>query len=193
MWGAKWRIKQNPGKTKVIIFPRSVLARKTEPYLKLYGETLKVYPQVKFLAITSDSQPTFQKHLEDILDHCNIRYHRLRLLVHQKWGPSPSTIIQIYKQCIQPIFDYSSLLMITTSDSIISKIQWFQNKFFRLAFCLPKYICPELLHDSAGLPCVKDRLLSCATKSLDRNAQNTLVEESTALILPGNVSQCHYQ
>ena len=51
MWCAKWRIKLNPGKTKVIIFSRSILTRKTEPNLKLYGETPKVYPQVKFLGI----------------------------------------------------------------------------------------------------------------------------------------------
>ena len=35
------------GKNKVITFSRSMLARKTEPNLKLYGET-QVYPQVKF-------------------------------------------------------------------------------------------------------------------------------------------------
>ena len=40
MWCAKWRIKLNPEKTKVIIFSRSKLARKAEPNLKLYGETL---------------------------------------------------------------------------------------------------------------------------------------------------------
>ena len=34
---AKWRIKLNPEKTKVSIFSRSILARKTEPNLKLYG------------------------------------------------------------------------------------------------------------------------------------------------------------
>ena len=41
MWCAKWRIKLNPIKTKVIIFSRPILARKTELNLKLYGETLK--------------------------------------------------------------------------------------------------------------------------------------------------------
>ena len=55
MWCAKWRIKLNPEKTKVIIFSRSILARKTETNLKLYGDTLKVYPQVKFLGITFNS------------------------------------------------------------------------------------------------------------------------------------------
>ena len=179
MWCAKWRIKLNSVKTKVIIFSRSILARKTELNLKLYGETLKIYCQVKFLGITFDSQLNFKKHFEDIPDRCNTRYHRLRLLANKKWGPSPATLIQIYKQCVRPIFEYGSLSTITASDYIISKIQRLQNKFIRLAPRLPKYICSKLLHDySTGLPYVKDRLLSCATKSPDRIAQNTLVEES---------------
>ena len=69
MWCAKWRIKLNPEKTKVIIFSRSILTRKTELNLKLYGKTLKIYPQVNFLDITFDSQLNFKKHFEDILDH----------------------------------------------------------------------------------------------------------------------------
>ena len=167
MWCAKWRIKLNPVKTKVIIFSMSTLTRKTELNLKLYGETLKIYHQVKFLGITFDSQLNFKKHFEDILNRCNTRYHRLRLLVNKKWA----TLIQIYKQCVHPIFEYGSVSTITASDNIISKIQRLQNKFILLAFRLLKYICSKLLHDSSGLPYVKDRLLSCATKSLDRIAQ----------------------
>ena len=83
---AKWRIKLNPTETKVIIFSRSILARKTELNLNLYGETLKIYPQVKFLGIPFDSQLNFKKHFEEILDRCNTRYHRLRLLVNKKMG-----------------------------------------------------------------------------------------------------------
>ena len=155
--------------------------QKTEPNLKLYGETLKVYPEVKFLGITFDSQLTFQKHFEGILDRCNTRYHRLKLLANKKWGSSPSTMTQIYKQCVRTIFGYGSLSTIATSDNIISKIQRLQNKFIRLALRLPKYICPKLLHDSVGLPFVKDRLPSCATKSPDRIAQNPLVEEPISI------------
>ena len=164
--------------TKVIIFSRSILARRTKPNLKLYGETLKVYPQVKFLGISLDSQLTFKKYFKDILDRCNTRYHRLRLLANKKWGPGPSTLIQIYKQCVRPIFEYGSISTIIASDYIISKIQRLQNKFIWPALRLPKCICSKLLHDSSGLPYVKDRLLSCASQSLDRIAQNPLVEEA---------------
>ena len=133
---------------------------------------------MKFLGITFDSQLNFKKHFEEILDRCNTRYHRLRLLVNKKWRPSPATLIQIYKQYVRPIFEYGSLSTITASDYIISQIQRLQNKFIRLALRLPKYIFTKLLHDSTGLPYVKDRLLSSATKSLDRIAQNPLVRES---------------
>ena len=161
-WCAKWRIKLNPKKTKVIIFSRSSLARSSELILKLYGERLKIYPQVKFQGITFDSKFTFRKHFEEILGRCNIRYHRIRYLVNKKWGSSWSTILQIYKQCVRPIFKYGSLSTITASDTIISKIQRLQNKFIRLALHLPKYISVKLLYDSSGLPYVKERLLSCA-------------------------------
>ena len=93
-WCAKWRIKLNPEKTKVVIFSRSYLATKSELTLKLYGERLKIYPQVKFLGITFDSNFTFKKLFEDILRRCNARYNRIRLLANKKWGPSPSTILQ---------------------------------------------------------------------------------------------------
>ena len=153
----------------------SPFARKSEPVLKLYGVRLKIYPQVKFLGITFNSKLTFQKHFEEILGRCK---HQVPLIVNTKLGPSPPTILQIYKECVRPIFEYGSLLTITTSDTIMSKIQRFQNKFIQLALSLPKYISVKLLHDSSGLPYVKDRLLSCATRTLERVSKNPLVEES---------------
>ena len=135
---------------------------------------------MKFLGITFDSKFTVKKHFEDILGRCNARFNRIRLLTNKKWGPSPSTILQIYKQCVLSICEYGSLSTITTSDTIISEIQRLQNKLIRLALRLPKYIRVKLLHDSSGLPYVKDRLFSRATKTLARISANPLVEESTS-------------
>ena len=118
---------------------------------------LKIHPQVKFLGITFDSKLTFQRHFEEILGRCNTRHHRVRPIANKKRGPSPSTILQIHKQCVRPIFEYGSPSTITTLDTIISKIQRPQNKFIRPALRLPKYISAKPLHDSSGLPYAKDR------------------------------------
>ena len=175
-WCAKWRMKLNPEKTKVIIFSRSPLARKSEPVLKLYGNRLKIYPKVKFLGITFDSKLTFRKHFEEILGHCNTRYHRVRLIVSRKMGTQHIHHITNF-QAMCPT-KYGSLSTITTLDTSISKIQRLQNKFIQLVLRFPKYISVKLLHDSSGLPYVKDRLLSCATRILERISKNPLVEES---------------
>ena len=91
----------------------------------------------------------------------------------------PSDRVAMVKQhALRATTEFSLFTTITASDYIISIIQRLQNRFIRLALRLPKYICSKLLHDSTGLPYVKDRLLSCATKSLDRIAQNPLVGES---------------
>ena len=82
------------------------------------------------------------------------------------------------QQCVRPIFEYGSFSTTTTSYTIISKLQWLQNKFIRLALRLPEYITVKLLHDSSGLPYGKARLLSCETRTLERISKNPLVEES---------------
>ena len=95
--------KTNSRETKVIIFSKSRSAIRAEPALSLHGDLLSYYPHIKFLVITFDNRVTFTKHFEEILERCNQKFHRLRILVNKKWGPSPETILQIYKQCVRPI------------------------------------------------------------------------------------------
>ena len=128
-WCAKWRIKLNPEKTKVIIFSKSRTAIRAEPALSLYGDLLSYYPHIKFLGITFDNRMTFKKYIEEILERCNQNFHRLRILVNKKWGPSPATILQIYKQCVRSIFEYEIVSAITVSETVITKIQKVLNSF----------------------------------------------------------------
>ena len=78
-WCAKWRIKLNPEKTKVIIFSRSQAAVRAEPALSLYGDLLSYYPHIKFLVITFDNRMAFTKPFEEILERFNHKFHRLRI------------------------------------------------------------------------------------------------------------------
>ena len=85
---AKWRIKLNPEKTKVIIFSKSRSAIRAEPALSLCGDLLSYYPHIKFLGITFDNRMTFTKPSEEILERCKNKFHRLRISVSKKWGRS---------------------------------------------------------------------------------------------------------
>ena len=108
-WYAKWRIRLNPEKNSY------KTAIRAEPVLSLYGDLLSYYPHIKFLGITFDDRMTFIKHFEEILERCKQKFHCLRILVNKKWGPSPTTILQIYKQCVRPIFEYGIVSTITVS------------------------------------------------------------------------------
>ena len=94
-WCAKWRIKLNPEKTKVIIFSKSQTAIGVKPALSLYGDLLSYCPHIKFLGITFGNRKTFIKHFEEILECRSQKFHRLRILVNNKWDPSLTTILQI--------------------------------------------------------------------------------------------------
>ena len=138
-------------KTKVIIFSKSQTAIRAEPALSLYSDLLSYYPQIKFPGITFDNRMTFTKHFEEILECCNQKFHCLRILVNKKWGTSLATILQIYKQCVRPIFEYGIVSTITVSETVITKIQRVQNSFIRLALRLPKYVSARLLHEALRL------------------------------------------
>ena len=138
------------------------ICKRAEPALSLYGDLLSSYPHIKFLGVTFDNRMTFTKHFEEILECCNNKFHPLRILVNKKRGPSPATILQIYKQCVRPIFEYWIVSTITVSESVINKIQRVQNSFIRLALRLPKYVSARLIHEASGLPYVRERLITVA-------------------------------
>ena len=134
---------------KVIIFSRYIPAGKTELNLKLYGETLKAHPQVKFLGITFDSQFSFKKQYEDIPDRCNTRYHRLRLLANQKWGPSPFKFTNSVSDQFLNTVLFRQLLPRTISPAKFSgsKTSIFSLPFvYQNTFVLSCYMTPLAFH-----------------------------------------------
>ena len=88
-WCSRWRIKLNPEKTKLFMFSRTLKETANKPALFLYGVQLSYFPHAKFLGITFDHKLTFKTHFEEILERCQQKYHRIRMLVNQKWGPIP--------------------------------------------------------------------------------------------------------
>ena len=151
---------------------------RAEPVLSLYGDLLSYYPHIKFLGITFDNRMTFTKQFEEILERCKQKFHRLSILVNKRWGPSPTIILQIYKQCVRPIFECGIVSTITVSETVITKIQRVQNSFITLPLRLPKYESARLLHEASGLPYVRERLITEGQNHLARMHANPLVEHT---------------
>ena len=91
---------------------------------------------------------------------------------------NPTTILQIYKQCVRPIFEYGIVSTITVSDTVITKIQRIQNSFIRLALRLPECVSARLLHEASGLPYIRERLITVGQNHLARMHANPLVEHT---------------
>ena len=106
------------------------------------------------------------------------KFHRLRILVNKKWGPSPTTISQIYKHCVRPIIEYGIISTITVSESVINKVRRVQDSFIRPALRLPKYLSARLSHEASGLPYVRERLITVSQNHLARMYANPLVEHT---------------
>ena len=120
----------------------------------------------------------FTKHFEEILGCCNQKFHRFRILVNKKWGPSPQTILQIYKQCVRAIFEYGFVSTITVLETVITKIQRVQNSFIRLALHLPKYVSARLLHAGLETSICKRETHHSRPNHLARMHANPLIEHT---------------
>ena len=81
-WCAKWRIKLNHEKTKLIMFSRTLKETANKPALFLYSIQLSYFPHANFLGITFDHRFTFKTHFEDILECCQQKHNRIRMLVN---------------------------------------------------------------------------------------------------------------
>ena len=121
---------------------------------------------------------TFTKHFEEILECCNQKFHHLRMLINKKREPSPKAILEIYKQCVRPIFECGIVSTIIVLESVITKIQRVQNSFIKLALCLPKYVSARLLHEASGLPYVRERLITVGQNHLARIHAHCLIEHT---------------
>ena len=87
-------------------------------------------------------------------------------------------MLQIYKQCVRPIFEYGIVSTITVSETVITKIRRVQNSSVRLALHHPKYVSAHLLHEASGLPYVRERLITVGQSHLARMHRNPLVEHT---------------
>ena len=112
-----------------------IFANKTpninHPNLILNNEPLKYVPHFKYLGVTLDSHPNFNKLFEDIKQRCTRRINTLRCIAGREWVPI-AALLQLYTSLIRPILDYNGFLYDDIASSQIDSLQVVQNTALRI-------------------------------------------------------------
>ncbi|GFW54290.1 uncharacterized protein LOC103524116 [Trichonephila clavipes] len=84
-----------------------------------------------YLGISRDSRLTWTKHIAKVVENATSRLSLLKRIAGVKWGSSQSVLTSTFTSYIRPVIDYGSELLVTASDSTLSKLDIVQNKALR--------------------------------------------------------------
>ena len=123
-----------------------------------------------------DSSLGFKDNIQDLALRAEKRLNILKILA---WGGTePKTLLRLYKIYIRSIFEYGSVSFLHCPESRFDILQKIQNRAIRICLRLPGYISVRLLHESACLPTVRERLIQQGTSLLARMRQgNPLIHD----------------
>ena len=151
------RIKINAGKTKQIIYSHKKHIPKTKQ-LTINGDKVTQHKQARFLGITFDNRLTFTNHINTILNRARTRAIRLKNIYTTKHGPSPDTMIRLYKIFIRPLFEYGAPALVVAD---LKKWEQLQHNYIKHVL-QTHYIPNKYARQLTQLPTIKDRTILLA-------------------------------
>ena len=96
------------------------------------GRTLDRTDGATYLGMTLDTRLTWKKHINQVTDKVTARFGLLKRLAGIKWGSSQSVLKTTFTSYIKPVLEYGSEVLVTASDSALSKLNLTHNKALRL-------------------------------------------------------------
>jgi len=108
-----------------------------DPQLQLYGNTIPVVRENKFLGMMFDSRLTFVPHIKYLKNKCLKAMNLLRVVSHKDWGADTATLLKIYQTHIRSKLDYGSTIYGSARKSYLQLLDTIQNSALRI--CLGAY------------------------------------------------------
>ena len=145
-WCSMNKIKVNKRKTKHMIVGKNSRGMEAESI-----KDIVTVANFTYLGVNVDNRLNFEKFLNNTISRVNgrlITFARIRKLIDTK------TSLLIYKQTILPILDYACVLVNSSTQRKIGKMQPLQNRAIRIILKKTGYICTEdmnKLHDTLYL------------------------------------------
>ena len=169
-WCRKWRVKLNGDKSNLVIFSRKRKKSDENLCILLFNDVVRPVSTAKFLGVEMDASLRFRDHIQTLALKAEKRLNMLKILA---WGGTePKTLIRLYKVFIRSVFEYGSICFLHCPDTTLNILQKIQNKAIRISLKLPAYTSIKLLHESACLPMIKERLIDLGKKILTKMRMN---------------------
>ena len=170
VWCRKWRVVLNGNKLNLVIISRKRKQLDENLCILLFNDVVRPISKAKFLGVEIDNTLRFKDHIQDLAQKAEKRLNILRILA---WGGTePKTLLRLYKVYIRSIFKYGCVAFLHVPDSVLETLQKIQNKALRIVLRLPKYVSIKILHESACLLTVKERMLQLGSKLIQKMGRN---------------------
>ena len=178
-WCRKWRVLLNGSKSNLVIITRKTSKLDENVGILLFNDVVRPISKAKFLGVEIDPSLRFKEHIQDLAQKSEKRLNILKILA--RGGTDPKILLRLYKTYIRSIFEYGCVAFLHVPDSSLEILQKTQNQAIRIALRLPKYVSIKLLHKSACLPTVKERLTQLGSRLLVKMRRNNPLISDLAL------------
>ena len=121
-----------------------------EPDLKLYGASIPVVTETKFLGLVFDRKLTFAAHIKYLKDRCLKALNLLRVVANKDWGADSTTLLKLYRTHVRSKIDFGCVVYGSARPSALESLDRVQNAALRT--CLGAFRTSPIpsLHVEAG-------------------------------------------
>lgn len=115
-WLARWRLKVNPAKSKLIIFNHNI--HENSPSISINNKKVKPSPSIKYLGIHLDNKASLKLHANIMKKKAITRAKQFKCLTYKDQGIDMKTATTIYKTICRPIIEYGHPLYANCKESL---------------------------------------------------------------------------
>lgn len=161
-WFQKWRLKQNPTKSQLIIFYHT--PKPTSPSISISNENIKPLVSVKYLGVQIDNRINFKNHITITKNRVISRAKYFRSLTYKSAGINHKTASKIYKAICRPLLEYAHTAFMNVRKEVKKKLQTAETTALRSITKMrhprnPIHNPPNaLLYNKTGIKPILDRL-----------------------------------
>ena len=156
-----WGLTLNKTKTNYTVFTtagnRTNYKRTYNLKLKLKDKLIPLEPTPTFLGIKLDPKLSYRNHLDHIFSKISAKINLIRKIKSLKLKNQLKICKTIFKSSIRPIFDYSFIILQSSTQKIVNELQKIQNRILKQIKFYPIKTKTEHIHRDLNIQTIKQR------------------------------------